>query len=202
MRKLIILIFILNCIETFGQNDSLNSYHFSISFPYINGFNVQANDTTRKNWGFLGMDFELDYGNKWRFWGFNLGACTDFFAPMGPVDIEGRYESLNCIYFNLLRNLRTNYYIQIHERKRGIPLILSYGLNYSRYNWKIKDTYSDPFIVSNISNHSLGLIGGFRVFLGKKFFIGYQYRPTFLTTNNSIEFKYQHSMSFSFGWRR
>lgn len=194
-RNKIFLILLFISMESFSQSDSDNKVHLILSLPYINGFNIQGDDTIRTNWGFLGISAGLDYGDSTRAWRLKVGASTDFFAPIWPVRIEGTYLRSYAVYVSLTR---------ISDLKSLINASgfeLGYGINYTRYIWEKIDTFSDPSIVVSTLNNSIGLAGYLNYYIEKTFFIGYMYQPTFLMINENIKFQYQHLMSIDFGIR-
>jgi hypothetical protein len=196
-KSAIVLILLFISIKVGSQSESDKKVHFILSLPYINGFNIQGDDTTRTNWGFLGVSAGLDYGDSTKTWCLRVGACTDFFAPIGPADIEGIYSSSYGVYANLTRKRITNLKLLINVKR----IEFAYGINFTHYTWRKTDTFSDPSTLVKTSNNSLGLTGYFNYFIGRRFYIGYIYQPALVMIDENVCFHYQHLMSFDFGFR-
>jgi len=177
--------------ETYPKNK--NDINLVFSIPYVNGFYFRPQGYGKKsNTGFFGISAGLEYFYKSnKFLSFNASASTDFLAPVPvPVHYDGAYDKMNSIYFTLTDNLKIN------------RLSIGYGLNYSINNWIfIDDSDIENEIEIKTKNKSIGLTTNVYFQLGKKFFVGIIYRPTFYNLKPKGEFEYEHLISLNFTFK-
>ena len=165
--------------------------------PWINNFYLQPDHEHDKfNTGFWGVSIDLDYFySDTRFLMYNLSFASDFFLPVpAAVDIYGEYEFMTTLYSSFTVN---------YKFKR---VNLGYGLNISRNSWQIsynpgQDIPPPSREPVTKTSMSLGITMNGYYQIGKHFFIGMIYRPTFLRLDPKIELKYEHLISMDFGWK-
>lgn len=168
-----------------------------LSVPYINSFNFQPNGETRKNnTGFLGFSTGIEYYHSDnRFLSLNASAAIDFILPFPVVyDYEGEQEFLSSLSLSITENYKKNRFT------------FGYGINFSKNNYKLNNTYEyniNPNLYKPVfkSNYAIGLVGNCYFQLGKKFFIGLNYKPTFYKIKPSTQFQYEHLVSLDLMWK-
>ena len=183
-----------------AEDSTEKKLHAIFSLPYINGFDFQTKDTARRNWGFVGISIGVDYGDDHSAWGLKIGGCTDVFAPIGPISREGVYDTHFGVFVNLSRKHFKSFTLRIRERKKIHKVEFGYGLSYVNYTWKLNNTAEDPSTIAKVSTASLGTASQLNYLLNHKFYIGFIYQPGILVLEESLPLRYQHLMSFDFGW--
>ncbi len=179
--------------------------------PWINFFNsAYERQDRRSKGGFIGISLGLDYfyaDNS--FINFSGAVITNFpvLVP-APFDAVGRFDMMTSTYGSVSNN---------HLLDNNNRFSIGYGISFGRDTWKTAwypdhyDTgkeYSEQESVFRKSN-SLGLIIPLYYYGRRSFYMGLIYRPIFLQFadrtrfkyRNTTHWKYQHTISFEFGWR-
>ncbi len=171
--------------------------NFTYSLPWANSFYLQPNqESSKANTGFWGISAGLEYYYKDnKYLSLTGNAVMDFFIPFpAAVDFSGEVENMYSVYTSLTDNYRFRRFT------------VGYGLNFSKNTWQL--AYHDRFDpppptrepVTKSSN-SIGLtLDGYHQ-IGKHFYLGLIYRPTFLNVNPDFDFKYEHLISLDFKWK-
>lgn len=171
--------------------------NLTYSLPWVNSFYLQPNQETSKvNTGFWGISAGLEYFYKEnKYVALTGNAVMDFFIPFpAAVDFSGEMENMYSIYTSLTDNYKFRRFT------------VGYGVNFSRNTWKL--VYHDRFDPpppsrepSTKSSNSFGFtLDGYHQ-IGKRFYIGLIYRPTFLNVYPDVDFKYEHLISMDFRWK-
>jgi hypothetical protein len=168
-----------------------------ISLPWINSFYMQPSlESAKSNTGVWGLSVGLDYYyTDSRFFNLSFYAVTDFFLPFpAPVDISGEYDTMSSLYTSLT-----------HNHKLG-RFYLGYGICVANNTWAHR--YSsrfgappparDPISKTGIS---AGLMTDVYYQFGKHFLTGIVYRPSFMSDDQKLEYKYEHLISLEFAWK-
>ncbi len=174
-----------------------NQFYLSISLPWINNFYLRPNqESIKSNTGFWGFSVGLDYYySEKKYFNLSVAAVSDFFIPVpAAVDILGEYELMDSFYGTFTHNHRIG-------RFR-----VGYGLDYAINSWNYKyipDSQLPPAPRENTTKTSLsfGTVATGNYQVGKNFFIGLIYRPSILRLDPNFELKYEHLISFEFGWK-
>lgn len=171
---------------------SKNDINLFISIPYVNSFNFKPhNYGTRINTGFWGISAGLEYfyaSNKYI--GIKFTGATDIFVPV-PASPGG----------NIKEHLSTTF-IEVTDNFKFGRLNIGYGINYSSNNWRYKDEIdSENEIEITRKNKSFGITTNTYFQIGKSFFVGVIYRPTFYIVKPTTDFKYEHLISFDLAWK-
>jgi len=101
--------------------------------------------------------------------------------------------------YSILTNLSNNHLLL---QKR---LSLGYGLSYGYDTWNTihHGIAQEGEKQENIhrTSHSLGFVFPVYYYTRRSFYLGMVYRPMLVQFAHGTHFKYQHSISFDFGWR-
>jgi hypothetical protein len=186
-------------------HDSSNKYHrfipsspgkfyLLISMPHANNFLVRPgnNEGTRTNTGFFGLSVGLDYYyKKNKFLRLSAGAVTNFPIPFpAPYDYKGDVVSISSQYVNISNNYQLNRFL------------LGYGISISRNYWHHYNDYTNPVVeYGSQTNTAAGIVLQSYYKLGRTFYIGAIYRPTFFRFSSSNPFEYEHLISIDLLWR-
>ena len=171
--------------------------YLDISVPYINHFYfVPAGEPAKSHSGFLGLSAGVDYYYRNnRFLSVKASTATDYLVPFPVgVDYSGEQEAMSSSYLTLSNNF--------HIKRFSV----GYGLSFSRNTWKF--VYHNRFNpppptrepVSK-SSYGIGFTFPVRYQIGKTFAIGLHYRPTLFNFSGETAYRYEHLVSFDFGWR-
>jgi hypothetical protein len=193
-----IVCFIITClliVPCLGQNDTLNSFHVSVSLPYMNGFLIKSDNTKYNSWGFVGLSPEIEYGNSKKSWGIQIGIVNDYHTPLGKILYKGEYDVIRNYYLNILRNRNFSTILLINQYEFEIQSVFSYGIHLSKFHLR----YSDENILNSIVTNGLGFYLRYKIFFSNRFFLNYEFSPTLLNFNPQPNIDYQHSMSFGLG---
>ena len=190
------------------MNDTVNRYYLydprgskgqlyvHLSLPYINNFMLHPTGQPYKsNNGWVGFGLGLDYYYKrWQYISLFTSVVTDAFAPIGPIDHFGSYETMYSAYIGLSNNYKID------------NLLLGYGLSLTKNTWEYNyipsENEVDPVGKSIIdTNYALGFLFPMYYQFGRSFFAGVIYRPTFYRFSESNPFKYEHLISIDIGWK-
>jgi len=171
---------------------SKNDINLSISIPYVNSFNFNLEDYgSRSNTGFLGIAAGLEYFYKSnKYIGVKYASAIDFFVPI-PVSPGGEVrERFGTTFFEITDNFKFG------------RLNVGYGINYATNNWRFTEGIDteNEFKITRKSK-SLGITVNSYFQLGRSFFIGIMYRPTFYTIKPTTGFQYEHLISLDFTWK-
>jgi hypothetical protein len=121
-----------------NMNDTVNRYYLydprgskgqlyvHLSLPYINNFMLHPTGQPYKsNTGWVGFGLGLDYYYKrWQYISLFTSVVTDAFAPIGPIDHFGSYETMYSAYIGLSNNYKID------------NLLLGYGLSLTKNTWE------------------------------------------------------------------
>lgn len=168
--------------------------NFTYSFPWVNSFFLQPqHESSKSNTGFWGFSAGMEYYYKDnKYLSLNGSAVTDFFIPFpAAVDFSGEVENMYSVYASLTDNYKFRRFT------------LGYGLSFSRNTWEL--VYHDRFDPppptrdpARKSGSSVGLtLDGYHQ-IGRHFYIGLIYRPTFLNINPDFKYRYEHLISMDF----
>ncbi len=171
--------------------------NLTYSLPWVNNFYLQPNqEPSKTNTGFWGISAGLEYFYKEnKYISLTGSAVTDFFIPFpAAVDFRGEVENMYSISTSLTDNYRFRRFA------------FGYGLNLSRNIWEL--VYYDSFDpppptrapVTKCSN-SIGFTLNAYHQIGKHFYVGLIYRPTFLKIYPDVDLKYEHLISLDFKWK-
>jgi hypothetical protein len=112
----------------------------------------------------------------------NVGATTDFFAPIGPADIEGPWRSS----YNDYIDIRSNHLYDLFE--------IGAGLSVARMGWSIRqDTVPGPEKGDSQFLDVSTVHAAYR--LTQRGSIGLMNHPYFLRFDDRLRFLYQHHIS-------
>jgi hypothetical protein len=171
--------------------------YWNFSFPHVNSFSFKPQgESIKLNTGFMGFSTGFDYfyaQNRY----LNLTASTvmDFFIPFpAPVDFNGEWEFMGSSYLSLSNNYKIKQFS------------IGYGLSYAKNRWTHKNFQwldSIPPLREDAftSHNSLGFVLNAYYQLGKRFNLGFIYRPTFIRFGATPTFQYEHLMSFDLAWK-
>jgi len=168
-----------------------------VSFPWVNNFFLHPyQESIKVNTGFWGISTGLEYYyNENKYIALTGSAVMDFFIPFpAAVDFSGEVESMYSVYTSITDNYKFRRFT------------VGYGLNYSKNFWRLAyfDSFDPPPPTrepAQKTSYSIGLtLDGYHQ-IGKNFFLGLCYRPTFLTINPEIALKYEHLISLDFRWK-
>lgn len=171
--------------------------NFTFSFPWVNSFFLQpSQEAPRANTGFWGISAGFEYHYKAnKYLSLMAGAVMDSFIPFpAPIEFSGEVENMHSVYISLT----DNYIIR--------RFTVGYGLSFSRNTWKFvyHDRFDPPPATrepATKSRNSIGFtIDGYHQ-IGKRLYVGFIYRPTFLNVYPDIDFKYEHLVSLDFKWK-
>lgn len=168
-----------------------------VSIPYVNSFHFNpTNETSKNNTGFLGFGTGVEYFyKKNNFIGLSASGVIDFLAPVpAPISYDGEHEFFSSLAIGLTHNHKINRFT------------FGYGLNYAKNTWKLSNNDYDPLIETSRkpvtkSNNSLGLIANGYFQVGKRFFVGVNYKPSLVNLNVSPKLNYEHVISLDFVWK-
>lgn len=164
---------------------------FVFSIPYINAFNF-------KPYGF-------DEKNKIGFWGVSSGL--EYFYKKDKYISLKLVGAINFSLFSLIKaaakedelNFLSTTYVEFTDNFKRGKLNIGLGVNYAVNNWRFIDqTDQENEIKISRKNRSLGVTLNGYYQLGKTFFIGLVYRPTFYRIYPVTDFKYEHLLSLDF----
>ena len=187
-----------NSFTTYNPVVGKGTLNLDLSLPWINDFvlNPLNETTTKKGFGFMGISLGADYyyGNN-TFINLTAGGVIDFFLPFpAVVDFSGEIDMMGASYVTLSDNFR------IKRFSAGFGLSLSENRwRHMYFSWgDPPPPFRDPVTRTDIS---LGFNFPFYVQTGQYFSIGLLYRPSVLTLDPVLKFKYSHVISVDFAWR-
>ena len=169
-----------------------------LSLPWINNFYLKpCNESAKLSIGFYWISGGIEYFYKNdKYIGLTANAVMDNLAPFpAPIDYNGAYETMSSVYLNLTDNFKFKRFT------------FGYGLNYSINNWELKHSgyHFDPSQPTRDparkSSQSIGFTVNEYYQLGRHFFIGLIYRPSFIDIYPKTELKYEHLISLDFSWK-
>lgn len=191
----------INYSNEYAGNNKLNLRY---SLPHFNWFysSYEANNEARSNAGFMGVSVGLDYFyNDKTFINISGSGIADIFIPFpAAVDFEGIRDHMFSIYGSVSNNH------MLCKNRFSIGYGISYGrdtwntINHGRWTDDAKDWEIEQESIYRQSN-SLGLVLPFYYYTKRSFYMGIVYRPMLIQFDGKARFKYQHTMSFDFGWR-
>lgn len=166
--------------------------YMSISFPYVNNFNLSPDGESRKDsWGFLGMTLGVDYYYKNKsFVSISLSGVIDYEIPI-PVGMDydgGQSENMYSLSLVLANNHRFNRFS------------FGYGLSCSRNLWRLNDR-DNSSLSKTRGNTALGLHFNSYFFLSQSTFIGATYRPSLFRFKSENKHRYEAVLSFDIGMK-
>ncbi|MGZ5242513.1 MAG: hypothetical protein ACXWEY_04545 [Bacteroidia bacterium] len=201
MQKIIIVIFVLCTLNTFGQKTKApydkGEFRIKLGLPYFNHIYFQPRDENVINkFGFVGesIGFEYSYSNN-RFveTNFSFVGANDSPLPIG-LDREGEFKSQYSTYLSLTHN-------NIISR-----FTFGYGLNYAwntytegYRNFAMED--SIPTYWNNKTNRTMGVTLNSYYRIGNSFNIGAIYRPNIIFFKSEKALNYEHLISIELLWR-
>ncbi|MEM1319067.1 MAG: hypothetical protein AAGG75_02360 [Bacteroidota bacterium] len=177
-------------------NDKKWMLHLSI--PYFNSFYLQPDgEDPQYEAGFWGISLGADYHYKRnRSVHLSVSGASSFFLPIpAAVDISGEWQ------------IAGSWFVTAAHQHHWNRFQLGYGLSFARnvWEWKYSEIF-DPLPPTRPEayrqNNSLGaqLSGYART--GKRFYLGFLYRPTFLRFNSSEQaLAYEHLISLDLAWK-
>ncbi|WP_298515446.1 hypothetical protein [uncultured Kordia sp.] len=171
---------------------SKGDFNVSISIPYVNSFSYNLDGFgNRSSTGFFGASAGLEYFYKSnKYIGVKYAGAIDFFVPI-PVSPGGETrERFSTTFFEVTDNFKFG------------RLNVGYGLNYTHNTWRFKeeiDTENEFDVIRK--SKSFGITANTYFQLGRSFFIGVIYRPTFYTIKPTTGFQYEHLISLDFAWK-
>jgi len=187
----------LNRFYKYRHVHNKGELHLHVSLPHINSFILNPeNEKTKINTGFWGLTIGLDYyHSKNQFINLGISGVSDFFVPLpAAVDISGEYELMSSRFISISNN---------HNIKR---FTTGYGILYARKTWDFR--YYDRFAPLpptrepiKRSHKAFGFVFPSYYQLGKHFYLGVVYKPTFFRPNLTNNFKYEHVISIDFAWK-
>ncbi len=174
-----------------------------IGVPWVNLFNFDYEaDGKKTRKGFMGISLGVDYfyaDNS--FVNISGVAIMDAFTPVpAPVDYEGIHDHMSSVYGTISNN----------HMFAGRRLSIGYGISYGNDTWNTINhgMYADDVPAEIAEQESImrnsdsfGLVFPFYYYTKKSFYIGLIYRPMILQFADRTRWKYQHTISFEFGWR-
>lgn len=171
-----------------------NQLFLTVSIPWVNNFYLQPNlEPTKFNTGFWGFSAGLDYFySDTKFFNVSFSVASDFFLPVpAAVDIYGVHEFMYSGYVSFTHNYKVKRFN------------LGYGINGSANYWEFRSDVNNSTVNNLITktSSSLGIRTNIYYQVGKHFFTGLIYRPSFLRIDPKFEFKYEHLLSIDFGWK-
>lgn len=171
--------------------------NFVFGLPWVNSFFLKPQyESPKSNTGFVGASVGLEkYYQNNKYIAISASAVTDFFAPIGAVDIEGEWESMNSIYLSLTDNFKFRRFS------------IGYGANCSMNIWQLRnDNGPNPDIPYRepVTRTGYSLGGSINAYhqVSERLFIGVIYRPTFLNIYPKLHLKYEHLISLDFAFKR
>ncbi len=189
-----------NIHDYYARKDIVN---LRISFPLANLFDYTYEGHGRKSkGGFMGISLGVDYfyGNN-TFLDVSGVGITDFLMPFpAPIDYRGIRDHMYSVYGSVSNNH------MLFDKRFSI----GYGISYGRDIWNTVNhgSWGDDATEEEVSRESvyrhstsIGLVIPIRYYTKQKFYMGFVYRPMFLQHTDKTRFKYQHTVSFDFGWR-
>jgi hypothetical protein len=174
---------------------SPRQFYFLISIPYVNNFLIKPENnvsTSRMKTGFFGASLGLDYYYKQnKFLRISAGAVANFPIPFpAPLDISGDIESMSSEYLTISNNYQLNRFL------------LGYGLSFAKNSWRYFNNTTTPILYyGNQDNAAMGIVLQSYYKLGRTFYLGAIYRPTFLRSSSNHSLQYEHLISVDLSWR-
>ena len=175
------------------------SWNLHISLPYANAFYSAYGKESQWGAGFLGLSLGLSYHTSDKtFVNLSAAGILDFALPF-PVAIDYESPQVKDHRYSILANLSNNHLLL---QKR---LSLGYGLSYGYDTWNTihHGIAQEGEKQENIyrTSHSLGFVFPVYYYTRRSFYLGMVYRPMLVQFAHGAHFKYQHTISFDFGWR-
>jgi hypothetical protein len=176
------------------DNPEPGQLYFIISLPHVNSM-IYKPDTvsrSRSKTGFFGASLGLDYYYRQnKFLRFSVAAVTTFPIPFpAPFDFSGDMETMSSEYLTITNNYQLNRFL------------LGYGLSFARNSWRYFNNTTDPILYYGKENKAaLGIVLQSYYRLGRKFYLGAIYRPTFLRFPSNHSLQYEHLISLDLSWR-
>ncbi len=175
------------------------SWNLHISLPYANAFYSAYGKENQWGAGFLGLSLGLSYHTSDKtFVNLSAAGILDSEIPI-PVAIDYESPQVKDHRYSILANLSNNHLLL---QKR---LSLGYGLSYGYDTWNTihHGIAQEGEKQENIhrTSHSLGFVFPVYYYTRRSFYLGMVYRPMLVQFAHGTHFKYQHTLSFDFGWR-
>lgn len=173
------------------QSHNKGDWSIDIFIPYINHFNLNPTGESYKiNTGFLGFSLGLNYHysvNK--FLQFSATTASDIVVPFpAPITYDDEYE------------IMTNSFLSISNHHLIGNFDIGYGVSLGNNIWAKNFTGTENNYYS-IRNRTIGLKISTMYRISNSFYMGLLYRPTFFSLKPEENNRYEHLLSFSFGWR-
>lgn len=178
-----------------AQQDS-SRFSANIHAPVFNHFALDPDFETRKNGeGFQGFGL----GVEWRlaersYTRLEYALAVNSKIPIGTVDYEGEVELFSSTYFTLVYGFRPGRF----AFDAGLSIARN-TWNYTCFRDSLCDTPTRP--LSKQRNTAYGLAFHAEYQIGKSFYAGLLYRPTFLRASDRNDQAYEHLASVVIGWR-
>jgi hypothetical protein len=188
-----------------GTNDSMNKYYryvppnpsknyILISIPHVNSFLAKPDNVTkaRTKTGFFGVALSWDhYYQRNKFFRLSIGAVASFPIPFpAPYDYKGDFETMHSEYLNLTNNYQLGRFL------------LGYGLSIAKNSWRHFNNFPYPVVYyGSQDDAAVGVVLQSYYKLGRVFYIGAIYRPTFIRFPSNRTLQYEHLISIDLNWR-
>lgn len=189
--------FVLLCLASAAQSQSLEERGLRLSVPYVNNFYLQpaGEPDAKVNTGFWGFGVGLLFGHtQSQYVGLSGSVATDIGVPVpAAVDYIGEHEFMTGYALDLTNN---------HVWRR---FSFGYGLSYGSNRWKL-DYFDDPQALPptrdpiELRSESLGLVFPVYYLLNDRFALGLVYRPYLYRFGSEAGFLYEHVMSIDVAW--
>ncbi|MEM9822782.1 MAG: hypothetical protein AAF985_17005 [Bacteroidota bacterium] len=170
-----------------------------VSLPYFNSLlQHPLGEGRRINSGFWGISSGFDFHHQeHQFINVTLGASATLFLPIiAAVDFVGEKEVATSAYFTFNNNHQINRFS------------IGYGLSLSQNNWawRYYDFFAPPPTrpTAELMSYAFGLNFPTYYRLGKRFHVGFIYRPSFLqinATESTRRFQYEHLITIDLSWK-
>jgi hypothetical protein len=184
--------------EKFLKNHKKGAAHIRLNLPFVSSYNVNFGAQSRRGVA-TGILFGVDYFYRnntfidisW------AGMMNAFYARRESVGMDDKISYTNISATNN------------HVLGKGI-LSLGYGISYGRNKWNTINSHdwcgdatweeiNQPEIYRRSS--ALGLATSVYLYTRHSFYGGISYRPMLWQFTDKTRFRYQHTLSFDFGWR-
>lgn len=177
------------------------TFTLNIGFPYVNIFahNSPYLGKTTHSTGFMGFSIGSDYYyHDNRFFNLTVAGVMDFMVPFpAPVcyDDEGVHEHFASTYGQFTHNHR------VGEFSFGYGAALAANWWRREEGQYIQNGDSYYSIDTVESDLSLGLAANAYFVPNESFYVGVNYRPTFISLQSDVRSSYNHVISIDFGFK-
>jgi hypothetical protein len=183
-------------VHTYKQASQKGRLDICLYSPFINRYHLNVDNYGRQTGGgYDGIAGSLDYyyaNNK--FVSFSLNGLLTYDSPFFFLETSQPMTGVNQFYNSSFWGLTKNHKLGNINIGYGISVVKDYWI------WQNMD---DGYVIETRERHSrsLGLMFPVSLMLGKSFYLGLIYRPTFIQLTPNRRVNFENLISYCFGMR-